>query len=768
MENVTTKIIPREKNKTLLFKAGAQLLTGLGAFMLAGIGFDGDIFPFGLAFAGGTPESYLLASCLGVCTGALMFSPHLCALRYVGAALLLFFVRTAAVKKLRESARLYVYPAVTFLCMLISSFTVSLAFTADFSTLLLELCDAVIAGACTLFSYRAFLLLTSRASAECFSAGDAAAFIAWGALLLSFLGRFEILGFSPARFAAFFAIMLLAYCCKETTGAMAGICAGIVFGLSEEQPQLLFALPLAGLLCGLCAEHGKLAVASAFASASTLALLLRGNADTALAAAAEFAAASLLFALLPYRLLDRCAEVLPFARTGVADDSRRQLSLQMKKSARAIRDMAYSVEAVCRMLSRTDKPDIRSIPAEAKEDVCTDCLKNTFCWERTGKITEKAFKESLKTLSENGRLTTETLPERLSIVCREKNGLCDSFNRLYCEHNARLTARSEIFESKALAAAQLSCAADIIEDASLRAMNACPADARLTAIAERVFSSFGFSFSSLLVTGAQSGRCVIELTCAAIPKGLDENALLMRLTEKTDICFTRPVRQDCRDGSLLLTMCEKPTLGLRCHKASRVGEGEKLCGDTCETFADGRGHFYCVLSDGMGSGTHAALDSVMTSSLFSKLMRAEFTVDTALKAVNSALAVKSADETLATLDILRIDLYTGEASVYKAGGCFTAVWQNGRTGIIEKASMPLGILRETHFDTTGLTLKKGDKIIMLSDGAQSLTPAFFKELFENHRNADPRETCALVLDAAVKASPYGRMDDITVVSVQIF
>ena len=66
MENVTTKIIPREKNKTLLFKAGAQLLTGLGAFMLAGIGFDGDIFPFGLAFAGGTPESYLLASCLGV------------------------------------------------------------------------------------------------------------------------------------------------------------------------------------------------------------------------------------------------------------------------------------------------------------------------------------------------------------------------------------------------------------------------------------------------------------------------------------------------------------------------------------------------------------------------------------------------------------------------------------------------------------------------------------------------------------------------------
>lgn len=768
MENVMTKIMPREGEKKLLLALGTQLLVGAAAFLLGGVGFDGDIYPFGIAFAGGAADGYLLAACLGASAGALVFSPHLSALRYASAAVLLFFLRTAALRRLRETARLYAYPAVTFFSLLVCSLVSSLALTTDYSVLILEVCDAVIAGACSLFSYRVFMLLSSGAVPACFSSGDAAALMTWGALLLLSLGRFEIRGFSPARFAAFFAIMLFSCCCKETAGATAGICAGIVFGLSSEQPQLLLSLPLAGLLCGLSGEHGKLAVASGFAAANTLALLMMGNADTALIAAAEFASASLAFALLPGRFLDRCsAALLPFSHTGVSDDPRKQLSLQISRSSRAVRDVAYSVEAVCRMLSRTDKPDVHAIPEDVREDVCTDCLKRQFCWERTGSITLTAFRESLKTLGELGRLTPEALPERLSIVCREKNALCDSFNRLYCEHNARLTARSEIFDAKALAAAQFTAAARILEDAADRAVNAPPADGRLTSIAGRVFSSFGFTFTSLLVTGAQTGRCVIELVSDGIPEKTDINALLRRLTEKTDVRFMRPVKQSLPDAGVLLTFCEQTAFGIRYYKQSRTGDGEKLCGDTCEAFADGRGNFYCVLSDGMGSGTHAALDSVMTSSLYSRLMKAGFSPDTALSAVNSALSVKSADETLATLDILKIDLYDGSASVYKAGGALTALYCGGRTGFIEKASMPLGILRDTHFETTALTLKQGDRVLMMSDGAQSLPTGFFKEMFEAHRNADPKELCALVIEAAVKASPSGRIDDITAACMQL-
>ncbi len=50
---------------------------------------------------------------------------------------------------------------------------------------------------------------------------------------------------------------------------------------------------------------------------------------------------------------------------------------------------------------------------------------------------------------------------------------------------------------------------------------------------------------------------------------------------------------------------------------------------------------HIVLSDGMGSGTAAAVDANMTVSLITKLIDAGVSYTAALKIVNSALLVKS-------------------------------------------------------------------------------------------------------------------------------
>lgn len=53
----------------------------------------------------------------------------------------------------------------------------------------------------------------------------------------------------------------------------------------------------------------------------------------------------------------------------------------------------------------------------------------------------------------------------------------------------------------------------------------------------------------------------------------------------------------------------------------------------------------------MGSGTAAAVDSNMTVSLIVKLIEAGVDYTAALKIVNSALLVKSGEESLSTVDI---------------------------------------------------------------------------------------------------------------------
>lgn len=50
--------------------------------------------------------------------------------------------------------------------------------------------------------------------------------------------------------------------------------------------------------------------------------------------------------------------------------------------------------------------------------------------------------------------------------------------------------------------------------------------------------------------------------------------------------------------------------------------------------------------------------------------------------------VKSGDESLATLDVVCIDMFTGDTQIMKAGAPLTIVRKNGRTYRCNSASCP--------------------------------------------------------------------------------
>jgi stage II sporulation protein E len=309
--------------------------------------------------------------------------------------------------------------------------------------------------------------------------------------------------------------------------------------------------------------------------------------------------------------------------------------------------------------------------------------------------------------------------------------------------------------------------ASVLEDAAEGAAAAGEADPYLSALARDVFAGMGFRFSSLCVTADENGRTLLEVFCTGLPRQPDYNLLLDRLREKTNVGFMPPVQDEYKKEGVVLSFCERAALKPEFYKRSAAAAGENLCGDTVEAFADGKGRFFCVLSDGMGTGKTAALDSVMTCTLFSRLLRTGFAPETALAAVNCALMVKQGEETLATLDLLSLDLYTGQADFYKAGGAVSVVQKGGRTAVVEQSSLPLGIVQETRFARTGMSLSAGDTVLMLSDGAGMLTPEYFKGVLYQHRESDAKTLCETVLAEAVSRAPAGRRDDITVACVRI-
>ena len=161
----------------------------------------------------------------------------------------------------------------------------------------------------------------------------------------------------------------------------------------------------------------------------------------------------------------------------------------------------------------------------------------------------------------------------------------------------------------------------------------------------------------------------------------------------------------------------------------------------------------------MGTGERAALDSMMTTSLAQTLLRAGISVSCTANLVNAALLLRSRQETVATLDIAKIDLYTGNVNIYKAGASFSVLHNKSRTSVIELQSLPLGILEDTDIGNCEFTMRDGDCLYLLSDGASMLSYEFFKDLPAEQHNS--HENVSRIIREAKESSPGNKADDIT-------
>ena len=174
-----------------------------------------------------------------------------------------------------------------------------------------------------------------------------------------------------------------------------------------------------------------------------------------------------------------------------------------------------------------------------------------------------------------------------------------------------------------------------------------------------------------------------------------------------------------------------------------------------------------VLSDGMGTGGRAAVDGGMAVSIFSKLIKAGLGFDCALKVVNSALLIKSEDESLATLDVISVDLYNGEVTFRKAGAALSFIRKNGDMYRVETPSLPIGILTDVEFTCTEDTLAPEDIIVIVSDGAVVCGEEWIERIILQWQDKSMQELAHLINDEATARRTDGHDDDITVLALRI-
>lgn len=281
----------------------------------------------------------------------------------------------------------------------------------------------------------------------------------------------------------------------------------------------------------------------------------------------------------------------------------------------------------------------------------------------------------------------------------------------------------------------------------------------------RILSEYEIYPRNISVIEDKFGRTRIEILTAGGESKFKSKALHTAISKACGRYFSKCTATHFSEYSMI-TFTEKPNFSLETGFARHSAEGS-LCGDCIKAVNDGKGRSVLIISDGMGKGGRAALDSAMGAGLLSRLLTAGFGFDSALKVVNSALLVKSNDESLATLDCSCIDLFTGKTDIFKAGAPPTYIAKNGKVTKCELSSMPAGILRGIEFAKRTAVLGEGDLLLMVSDGITDPGTEWLAALLTGCEDMTAQETADAVMHEALNITKDIKEDDMSVIAARL-
>ena len=162
----------------------------------------------------------------------------------------------------------------------------------------------------------------------------------------------------------------------------------------------------------------------------------------------------------------------------------------------------------------------------------------------------------------------------------------------------------------------------------------------------------------------------------------------------------------------------------------------------------------------------AAVGGVLAASLTKELLHAGFESASTARLVNIALALKSDDESAVALDALSIDLYTGDAVLYKAGAAASFLLRDGKAAVYSGDTLPIGILGSVTGRRELLCLSPGDTAVLVSDGALAPGASWLRAQLVAHADDAPQKLADAVARAA-REKQQDMPDDVTVMALRL-
>ncbi len=754
------------------------------ALLLGRTNLADGLMPFGFAFfaaaAGLGINRVLIAAAVLI---GILSSGGMEHIYITGAAMLLFIVFSLPLKNVRNALPLK-HSCLAFLSILIPQ----ALFTGLQGFLLYDLLRSVFCSFIVFVIFFVFhntlSMLTAAGKKNVLGSEEMISIAITAALAVSGIRGINIFGFSPESIICILMILLFSFKCGPGVGAAAGVAIGLIVSMSSEvTPLAIGTYAFCGLLSGIFRGFGKAGAGLGFVLGNAILAIYLDSSAEAFIYFKEIILSVAIFFFIPQKLIDLTAG--PFNRdSGAYVDKRgytrriRDITVEkLDKFSKAFKELSKTFGEISQTKVVTDRQDITVLFDKVAERVCRDCSLCLHCWDRNFYDTYQVMFRIVEGLELKGRIEVNDIPPYFLERCERINDFVDAVNSAYELFKVDMVWKNRIGESRSLISQQFDGLSTVIsslaeeidtevnfsgalEDEAYIALNNAGIKTREVVVYKNKWGKYE---AGIIHTGCGGGRVCISL----VEKTLS-SILGRHMVKESEEC------KKARDGMCSLKLIEEENLKISVNVAKKAKHGSDVSGDNFTFMNAGNGKYFIALSDGMGSGYRASVQSKATVSMLENFLESGFDKDMAVRLVNSVLVMRSTDDTFSTMDISVIDLFNGETEFVKIGAAPTYLKTNDRIEIIKSASLPAGILVSVDTELIHKDIDTGDMLIMMTDGiidsfeGEEAGDRVLLKFLQEIQSINPQQVADDILERAMANCEGKPMDDMTVIVAKVW
>lgn len=740
----------------LLAEVGIHLL--LGAILAGGTILE-DCAPFGVALVAASGTGLCGgAALLGAGFGYLMLLPFSQALRYLSASILTFAVAFAFydVKLFRRPWAMAVVAGVMNGCTGLIYLAQGRTTAEEVLWFITEI--AMTVGAAYCFRQVLLPIRLSREAGEVNDRQRVSMLVLVCCTLVSLSGLYLWKDVSLGRVAAVVCVMAGAWKGGCAVGAVLGVSIGFAMDLAGgASPLYAMAWGAAALAAGYCKKRPRYGAAVAFVVANALATLWTWEQGMRISLLYEVFIASMVFTALPEGLWKDLAPLVDLRAGEPGACGQAYVRRRLSDTAAAFRSLYESMRGAFR--APPNDNDVAVVFDRAAYRVCRKCTLRVNCWEREYMNTFNSLNDATAAMMDRGRGRPEDFPKHFADRCIHFREFLAAVNEELAALTCRRQYDARLRESRLAVCKQYGELSSLLERAAAELSRELTPDLGAARKLQTYLLGRGLELDSEVFRD-EFGR----LHAYIRGDGWREVARTERLSELAAV-LKLPIRAEAGVDELKLVQ-QEPLMAVA-GVAARKKDGETVSGDAGTYFKREDGMLYVLLCDGMGSGVLANRESTLAVRLLEQFLQAGVETEHALMTLNSALALRGEEEGgFTTVDLLQVDLFTGEGSIYKFGAAPSYIRSQGVVRKITGTALPAGLTsgERARPDCTRVRLEPGDCVLLVSDGvAGTGEDEWVRRRLGDFQGDSPKELArSLITD-----SPEGATDDRTALVVKI-